>query len=320
MKRSTLKKHRLVAGLTQTEVADALKMSQPNYQRWEAGHAPVPKAKLKKLARILKTTVDELLGKPEPFDLLGVDENVKDARKYYGEVAIHFSQGAGILLPISEAERVRLHHQIDSGEGFLNVESLDNRVVFIRSGAITDLYFSSEAYDTFGPEKYSDCLGVLPDDDYWKIVEHIDALEYLEDEIPAQRIAEVRRELVVNSEDVDRLIAEGRIDPKARNAVIEDVATQFEKYAVRADHVEWQLSSGVRRSEYSEEDKRLYEDFELLEIDPSDVNGMLYLPLSGYHRSVYIGKSMLDFISLPKHKFNESKLDSTEEMLDNEGS
>ena len=43
--KSKLKKYRLLARLTQTEVAEAVGVSQPTYQRWESGANSVPKAK-----------------------------------------------------------------------------------------------------------------------------------------------------------------------------------------------------------------------------------------------------------------------------------
>ena len=43
--KSKLKEYRLLARLTQTEVAKAVGVSQPTYQRWESGASSVPKAK-----------------------------------------------------------------------------------------------------------------------------------------------------------------------------------------------------------------------------------------------------------------------------------
>ena len=56
-----LKQHRVKAGLTQAELAKTVGVSQPNYQRWEAGSAPIPEDKLRKLAKALKTKADVLL-------------------------------------------------------------------------------------------------------------------------------------------------------------------------------------------------------------------------------------------------------------------
>jgi len=43
--KSKLKKYRLLARLTQTEVAEAVGVSQPTYQRWESGATAFPKPK-----------------------------------------------------------------------------------------------------------------------------------------------------------------------------------------------------------------------------------------------------------------------------------
>src|SRR4051794_25667943 len=100
---SRLKKIRLSHFLTQKEVAEKLGMSQPNYQRWESGAAPVPKRQLKRLARVLRTTADELLGKARPFDFFGIEPGADPERQYFGEVAIHFNSAKHpLLLPISE--------------------------------------------------------------------------------------------------------------------------------------------------------------------------------------------------------------------------
>ena len=40
--KSKLKKYRLLARLTQTEVAKAVGVSQPTYQRWESGSMLMP--------------------------------------------------------------------------------------------------------------------------------------------------------------------------------------------------------------------------------------------------------------------------------------
>ena len=58
--------------MTQSEVASAMGVSQPNYQRWESGAALIPKLKQKKLAKILKISVEELIGEAKPFDYLGL--------------------------------------------------------------------------------------------------------------------------------------------------------------------------------------------------------------------------------------------------------
>jgi len=61
-------------------------------------------------------------------------------------VAIHF-RGAGkpLLLSISDGAFSRLHRDLQTDHAFVTVESLANQTAIIRTQAIADLYFSSEA-------------------------------------------------------------------------------------------------------------------------------------------------------------------------------
>ncbi|MGV2289529.1 helix-turn-helix transcriptional regulator [Trinickia sp. YCB016] len=315
MTKQTLKKLRLEAGMTQTQVATAIGVSQPNYQRWESGSAPVPKTKLKKLARTLKTSVDELLGKPADFDLFGIDRNAPDHRKYFGELAIHFEKGAPILLPVSEEMRSSLLRQLSTGSTFIAAESLDNRMLFIRRNAVTDIYISSEAYDTFGPEEYVDHLGVAPDDDFWKIIESLDCLEDVRDEFEESRIEEVLGKVRMTEAALDKLVETGNVEPEDREKVWKESTDLTEKLLKRAQTVSWQLSSGQLRHEYVYENRLLYEVFSLLELS-DDMEDVICLPLEGYHRTIVIRKSALDYVSIPRHKFHEGSIECAEEELD----
>lgn len=64
------------------------------------------------------------------------------------------------------------------------------------------------------------------------------------------------------------------------------------------------------------EDRKLYETFSCLGIDPEDADEIIYLPTEGYHRSIFINTSELDYIFIPAHKFNYGRLESLEEELD----
>src|SRR5687768_10317318 len=111
--RIKLKQFRVAAGLTQAKVAAAVGVTQPNYQRWEAGSAPIPEAKLHKLAKVLKTDPQTLLGRHAPIEAGFYDDSVGEDLDYYGEVAIHFlGGGAPLLLSISEGAFTRLHRDL----------------------------------------------------------------------------------------------------------------------------------------------------------------------------------------------------------------
>jgi transcriptional regulator with XRE-family HTH domain len=91
--KTKLKQFRVAAGMTQAKVAAAVGVTQPNYHRWEVGTAPIPEAKLKKLAKVLKANPEALLGRHPPIRASLYDDSVSGDLSYYGEVAIHFCGG-----------------------------------------------------------------------------------------------------------------------------------------------------------------------------------------------------------------------------------
>ncbi len=317
MKLSALKKVRLANMMTQTAVAEAMGVSQPNYQRWESGAASIPKDKQAKLAKILNSTVDEILGNPRPFDNSGIHNEISDENAYFGEIAFHFRSGKGLLFPITEAERSRLHYRLNSKGDFIVVESLDNRIAFIRRASIQDVYLSSEAFDTFGPEKYKDWLGLdRIEDEEWLVIENIECLEYVTDLISEEKVKNYVKKTLLTEEELDALIEQGYIKKEDREKVKRDVAKQLKKLYARATEIQWQFTNGKIRREPMFEDRKLYEAFSCLEIDPEDADEIIYLPTEGYHRSIFINPSELDYIFIPAHKFNYGRLESLEEELD----
>lgn len=61
---NNLKKARLILGLTQAEVAEALGVSVVSVNRWETGRGSPKVKRLKEVASVLHLTVPELLGEP----------------------------------------------------------------------------------------------------------------------------------------------------------------------------------------------------------------------------------------------------------------
>ncbi|OOT52463.1 helix-turn-helix domain-containing protein [Acinetobacter pittii] len=317
MKLSALKKVRLANMMTQTAVAEAMGVSQPNYQRWESGAASIPKDKQAKLAKILNSTVDEILGNPRPFDNSGIHDEISDENTYFGEIAFHFRSGKGLLFPITEAERSRLHYRLNSKGDFIVVESLDNRIAFIRRASIQDVYLSSEAFDTFGPEKYKDWLGLdRIEDEEWLVIENIECLEYVTDLISEEKVKNYVKKILLTEEELDALIEQGHIKKEDREKVKRDASKKLKKLYARATEIQWQFANGKIRREPMLEDRKLYETFSCLGIDPEDADEIIYLPTEGYHRSIFINTSELDYIFIPAHKFNYGRLESLEEELD----
>ncbi|MCH7313952.1 helix-turn-helix transcriptional regulator [Acinetobacter sp. ANC 3882] len=316
MKLSALKKVRLAKMMTQTAVAEAMGISQPNYQRWESGVASIPKTKQAKLAKILNSTVDEILGNPRPFDNLGIHEEISDEDTYFGEISFHFASGKGLLFPITEAERSRLYYRLNGKGDFIVVESLDNRIAFIRRASILDVYLSSEAFDTFGPEKYSDWLGLNRiEDEEWLVIENIECLEVVTDLIGEEKVKNYVKKILLTKEELDALIEQGHIKAEDKENVQIDASKQFKKLYARATEIQWQFVNGKKRKEQVFDDQKLYEAFSCLEIDPENADELIYLPVERYHRSIFINTSELDYIFIPAHKFNYGRLETLEEEL-----
>jgi transcriptional regulator with XRE-family HTH domain len=71
---SRIKELRLRRGLTQDQIAERLDMTRANFSHYERDNAEPPSATLSKLADILGTTTDYLLGR-EGFDVIDDEIN-----------------------------------------------------------------------------------------------------------------------------------------------------------------------------------------------------------------------------------------------------
>ena len=320
--RIKLKQFRVRAGLTQAKVAAAVGVTQPNYQRWEAAAAPVPEAKLKKLAKVLKTSPEAILGRHPPIEASLYDDSVSDDLSYYGEVSIHFcGGGAPLLLSISEGAFTRLHRDLQRDVAFVTVESLANQTVAIRAKAVADVYFSSEAYDDFGPEHgtYSNHTDLqIPDARDWEIIESLAADGVgLEDFDPAD-IERVRKIIMITNEQYEKLVADGAIEAedleneRAKNQVETDLILDMSYKAT------YQLSTGQRRSVNVEEPEDLFNAFyELTDFDGGEpADDMIRLEAAGRHRIIFINKGALDYVAIPTHRYEEGRVEADAVDLD----
>jgi transcriptional regulator with XRE-family HTH domain len=310
-----LKKARLLKAYTQTQLAHELGISQPNYQRWESGQTEIPKSKLNKLAKILETSINQINGIREPFDLLGIEKGIAPNRQYFGEVAFHFVSGhAPLLLSITEEARSKLYQELSLGQSVLTVESLENQIVFIRKSAIADVFFSSEAYDDYGPDEYPRSIGIFPDDEFWEIIEHLDCIEMLEEKFSEEAIKEVTDAVFLSDENIATLISQGDMSAEERESVETDAKAITELFVNNAKNTVWQLSSGQRREIDTYENDTIYEAFSVFEFD--DEIDLIYLPDAGYHRSIFINFNAVDYVSVPKHKYQAGKLESLAKDVD----
>jgi transcriptional regulator with XRE-family HTH domain len=306
--KTKLKQFRVRAGLTQAKLAKKVGVTQPNYQRWESGSAPVPEEKLKKLAKVLGTSPEALLGRHPPIEARLYDDSAGDDLNYYGEVAVHFcGEGAPLLLSISEEAFSGLHHDLQSSAAFVTVRSLANQTVAIRTKAIAELYFSSEAYDTYGPEHdtYTNhTLLQMPDSRDWEIVEALEHNSGLED-FDCADVQRVQQMIMITDEQYAQLVADGHIKP-------EDLENEQKKNQEETDRIfklasttTYQLSTGQRRDVYVDGHQDLYNAFyELIEFDGGEpADDMILLKAEGRHRTIFISKIALDYVSIPTHQY-----------------
>lgn len=317
-----LKQFRVSAGLTQAKLAAAVGVSQPNYQRWESKASPVPVDKLKKLAKVLKTSTDALLGRHPPISAGFYDDSCGEDLNYYGEVAIHF-QGGGrpILLSISDGAFSRLQRGLQSGADFVSVESLSNQLVVIRVGAVADLYFSSEAYDTYGPEhgSYDDqVLPHMPDARDWEIVEALSCDdEIMLDGFSPEDIARVSKAIMITDDQYQQLVAEGHIELEQLEEEKRKNKNITEQIFSAATNVRYQFSNGRQRDIAVFGAEEVYEAFwPLVEFDGALDEDLLVWSIEGWHRSAFINKSSLDYVMIPAHIFERGQLEVEGKILD----
>lgn len=244
---------------------------------------------------------------------------------YYGEVSIQFcGGGAPLLLSISDGAFRRLHEELQEDLAFVMVQSLANQTVVIRSGAIADLYFSSEAYDDCGPEgevfrDYPDHVSIqMPDTRDWEIVEALAAdgigLEDF-DPVDVQRVTE---RVMITDEQYEKLVADGRIKPEDLESEREKNQKETDLIFALANRTTYQLSSGNRRSVYVDGPERLYRAFsELIDLDGGQsADGMIVLAAEGWHRTIVINKRALDYVMLPTHQYIQGKTEANSEDLE----
>jgi transcriptional regulator with XRE-family HTH domain len=318
MKTSPIKRARQRQVMTQAQVAAAMEVSQPTYQRWESGAVKISPKKLERLAEVLDTSTEALLGKPEPFDLFGLDPDVSADRSYFGEVSIRFAGSEkALLLPISEAARVELLSSMGYGERIMVVRSLDNRTVHLNRSSIVDIHFSSEAYDDVGPDDHEECLPPAPDDDFWRMVESVLRDGFGDEQFSEDALAAVAESVTLSEERLDFMIASGGIEASERESVRQRAKQRTDLFRRFATELRWQMRGGIVRSCDYFDARAVHEEISVLLMDEDEDEGpMLFaLPIEGYDRTVAINLAQLDYISVPTHKLNDAELEAAQEAL-----
>lgn len=323
-----LKHFRIKNAETQTQTAKAAGVTQPTYQRWETGKAEIPKSHLAKLAKHFKTTELELLGRHPPRKAAFYDDDAPLDLQYYGECAVHFGGGGEpLVLSISEAAHLQAYRELQGSKRFIVIKDLGNRTVAIRRKAISEFYFSSEAYDTYGPDHDDYKLATpiqMPDTRDWAIVEAIRNEEIVGDDYTSDfaedDVKRVQRQIMITDKQFDELVAEGVIKPE--DLAIEKAAraAETEEIMALADTVTVQFSTGERR-EITNINCNLFECIEpLVDIHypyggDDDEPSMIRLPYEGYHRTAFFNPDVLDYISFPTHKIEEDEIKSYDDAL-----
>jgi transcriptional regulator with XRE-family HTH domain len=322
-----LKHFRVAAGMTQTKVAEAVGITQPTYQRWEVGSIDIPEAKLAKLAKVLGTTNETLLGRHPPVMAALYDDSAPADLQYYGEVAIHFHSGSEpLLLSISEEVRSRLYRNLHLDPKFVTVKDLGNRTVAIRKSAISDLYLSSEAYDDYGPEHdepgYKEGTPLqFPDPRDWEIIECLSCDSEGIENFGEEDVERVTEAVMVTDQQYTKLVADGCIKPEELEAEKVKNAAATNEIFEMATSVIYQLSTGKRRC-VDVTNCNLIEAFGDLVDDGGenfDEGSSILLQSAGYHRSVFINPDAVDYISIPTHLLERSSDETSAEMLDELG-
>jgi transcriptional regulator with XRE-family HTH domain len=317
---SVLKKRRQELNMTQAEVAKAAGISQPTYQNYEAGTITIPPANVKKLARALKMTKEEILGKPKVVALPpiiprvpvtehdGDDEDDFHPELHQANIAIHFAKGEPIVLAISECEYLRLYSAVQEHGDFFTVYSMSNQIVGVRRAAVTDLSFAHEAGDTFGLEHeyYREnrlITGVWPGTEKtWHIIEALtDPVDDTGILPVVERYGRTRVDRLAARfrtdilENVHEPVAGERLEPEDGQYSDEEmeVATKL------ACYVKWQLSNGKVRQEHMIDRNELVGFSWLIEDGPAGET--FFRPNDDV--AIWINANTWDYISVPAHSF-----------------
>lgn len=320
-----LKKFRAQKGESQMQVAKAVGVTQPTYQRWESGISEIPEAKLKSLAKHLETTSDALLGRHPPIQSCSYSEDALPSLLYFGEVAIHFQSGnSPLLLSISEEMRQNIFSGLAHYGAFLTIKDLGNRTVFVRRDAIADLYLSCHVYGDFRPDDsqggYINATPIqLPDPRDWEIIEALSdefGLEY--DDYPSDDVERVAKAIRVTDEYYETAFTNGVIskDDLDKERDKNDAITK--QIFSMAINMEYRIETGQTRL-VDVTNCNLAASFEDV-TDGEPISAFseypLILQVDDFGRMVYINHLSVDYISVPTHLLERSQVDCDGDLFD----
>lgn len=315
MQDSMLCRARRANKLTQLQLAEQVGVDQPTLARWKKG-AAIPPEKASLLSAMLGVPIGAASARrvlvpgpsPDPADAQDTDED----HAYFGEVAIHFrSGGRPLMVSIDETARARLYVQFD--ERCLSAvvfETLDNRTVFVRKAAISDLHLSGDDVSAFGPEhaRYGRAVRGMASTDDWAFA---DPSADGGDRDPVDAFA--GRPLGWSGAFWRALSADpydARTPADLRDAVASVLASDDARsYALLSTHMFWQVERARRRGMPCSDDAGLSDRLHALDLGIIEDDQMLHLccgEAGGYHHSVLVAFGTLEYLTEPTHLLEDS--------------
>lgn len=312
---STLRRARKARKFTQVGLAEQVGVNQATLARWESGRSAIPEEKASLLSAILGVPIgiakSRTAVKPSNASLDTQERESQDDRHYFGEVAIHFrSGGRPLMVSIDEAARSSIYVQFDQRSiSSITFETLDNRTVFVRKASISDLHLSSDAVDTFGPEHIRYGVGVSGiastdergfadpsgDDD----LDPVDALAGH----PTRQSSEFWMAIGQGSCDEDTT---EEICVAVEKALASE---QAQTYGLLSSYMFWQVEKSERRGMLCGDAPELSDSLLVLELGGAAEDDMLDLrcgSAGGYHHSVLLNFSSLEYLTVPTHMLEAS--------------
>ena len=125
--------------------------------------------------------------------------------------------------------------------------------------------------------------------------------------------------IMITDEQYAQLVGDGRIKPEDLETERKKNQDETNRIFKLASTTMYQLSTGQRRDVYVDDHENLYNAFyELTEFDggqPAD--DMILLPAEGRHRTIFIRKGALDFVSIPTHQYEAGSVEAAAADLGN---
>lgn len=308
---SMLRRARKAQTLTQAQLAEQVGVNQATLARWETGKAAIPEEKAALLAALLGVPVRAIESRSDsitPSVPPQIEELVrKDASQYFGEVAIHFrSGGRPLMVSIDEHTRSRIYEEMQKQSSSAVVfTTLDNRTVFLRKAAISELHFSSDAVGTYGPEhgRYGEPVAGIASTDEECFADPASTEAYDPVDALAGNPVQCSHEFW---EAIRYHEAVGDELPTSVQAEVEQAlrSNLARTYTLLSHYMFWQVEGSQRRGMLSLDGAALSDFWFELEVGLTGNSEVLQLccgSAGGYHHSVLVNFGALEYLTVPTH-------------------